>query len=151
MLKEFKEFIMQGNVLDLAVAVVMGSAFTAIVNSLVEDIIGPIIAALSGSADISDVTVSIGPANLGVGAFLQAVIDFLIIALILFIIIKAINTMTSQFKKAEETTEEVEAPTVEELLGDIKEILKSENSVHTTNVVDNPLNDPIVEDPDRTV
>lgn len=118
---------MQGNVLDLAIGVVMGTAFTAIVTALVEDIITPIIAAVSGNSDISDMTVSVGPANLGVGAFLQAVIDFLIIAVILFIIIKAVNTMTTQFKHEEEETDEVEAPTVEELLSDIKEILKEEN------------------------
>lgn len=134
MLKEFKEFIMQGNVLDLAIAVVMGSAFTAIVTSLVEDIIGPIIAALSGSADISDVTVAVGPAQLGVGAFLQAVIDFLIIAIILFIIIKAVNTMTSRFKH-DDSTEEVEAPTVEELLTDIKGILKEEQTSSSKDII----------------
>lgn len=134
MLKEFKEFIMQGNVLDLAIAVVMGSAFTAIVKSLVEDIIGPIIAALSGSADISDVTVAVGPAQLGVGAFLQAVIDFLIIAIILFIIIKAVNTMTSRFKH-DDSTEEVEAPTVEELLTDIKGILKEEQTSSSKDII----------------
>lgn len=134
MLKEFKEFIIQGNVLDLAIAVVMGSAFTAIVTSLVEDIIGPIIAALSGSADISDVTVAVGPAQLGVGAFLQAVIDFLIIAVILFIIIKAVNTMTSRFKH-DDGTEEVEAPTVEELLTDIKGILKEDQTTSSNDII----------------
>lgn len=148
MIKEFKEFIMQGNVLDLAIAVVMGSAFTAIVNSLVEDIIGPIIAALSGSADVSDVTVAVGPAQLGVGSFLQAVIDFLIIALILFAIIKAINTMTNRFKRDEVLPEEVEAPTVEELLADIKDILKDDKAVNTT---DGTINTTSLEDPDRTV
>lgn len=148
MIKEFKEFIMQGNVLDLAIAVVMGSAFTAIVNSLVEDIIGPIIAALSGSADVSDVTVAVGPAQLGVGSFLQAVIDFLIVALILFAIIKAINTMTNRFKRDEVLPEEVEAPTVEELLADIKDILKDDKAVNTT---DGTINTTSLEDPDRTV
>lgn len=135
MLKEFKEFIMQGNVLDLAIAVVMGSAFTAIVTSLVEDIIGPIIAALSGSADISDVTVAVGPAQLGVGSFLQAVIDFLIIAFILFIIIKAVNTMTSRFKHDDDSVEEVEAPTVEELLTDIKGILKEDQTNSSKDII----------------
>lgn len=132
MLKEFKEFIMQGNVLDLAIAVVMGSAFTAIVTSLVEDIIGPIIAALSGSSDISEMTVGVGPAELGVGAFLQAIIDFLIIAIILFVIIKAVNSMTSSFKQNEE---EVEAPTVEELLTDIKGILKKEQTSSSKDII----------------
>lgn len=132
MFKEFKEFIMQGNVLDLAIGVVMGSAFTAIVTSLVEDIIGPIIAALSGSSDISEMTVGVGPAELGVGAFLQAIIDFLIIAIILFVIIKAVNSMTSSFKQNEE---EVEAPTVEELLTDIKGILKKEQTSSSKDII----------------
>lgn len=132
MFKEFKEFIMQGNVLDLAIGVVMGSAFTAIVTSLVEDIIGPIIAALSGSSDISEMTVGVGPAELGVGAFLQAIIDFLIIAIILFVIIKAVNSMTSSFKQNEE---EVEAPTAEELLADIKDILREEREASSNNII----------------
>lgn len=146
MFKEFKEFIMRGNVLELAIGVVMGSAFTAIVNALVEDIIGPIIAALTGSADISDVTVAIGPANLGIGSFLQAVIDFLIIAVILFIIVKSINTVSARFKHQEE--EEVEVPTVEELLGDIKEILKEERQSH---VINGTVAQPPKDEPDQSL
>lgn len=122
MIKEFKEFIARGNVLELAVGLVMGSAFTAIVNSLVEYIITPIIVALTGQAKIEDLSVMIGSAPLKYGEFLQAVINFFLVALVLFFIIKFINTLTLRNKpKPEETP--VEAPTVEELLGDIRDLL----------------------------
>lgn len=140
MFKEFKEFIMQGNVLDLAIGVVMGAAFTAIVNSLVEDMIGPIIAAVSGNSDISGLTISIGSAELGVGAFLQSIINFLLISIVLFIIIKGVNTITRQFKHEEEKEEEP-APTAEDLLADIKTILKEEKQAQT--------NPPEEESPDQ--
>lgn len=121
MIKEFKEFIMRGNVIELAVGIVMGTAFTAIVTALVEHIITPIIVAVSGNANISDLSVQIGTATLTYGAFLQAVINFLIIALVLFIIIKALNTVLR--RKETEPEVEVEAPTVEHYLEDIRDLL----------------------------
>ena len=87
---EFKAFAMRGNVLDMAVGVVVGSAFTAIVNSLVNDIISPIIG-LFFNADFSDVVIQIGDVGIGVGSFLNAVINFLIVAFVLFVVIKFIN------------------------------------------------------------
>lgn len=121
MIKEFKEFIMRGNVIELAVGIVMGTAFTAIVTALVEHIITPIIVAVSGNANVSDLSVQVGTATLTYGAFLQAVIDFLIIALVLFVIIKALNTF---FRKKENEPEvEVEAPTVEQYLEEIRDLL----------------------------
>ena len=88
--EEFKAFAMRGNVLDMAVGVVVGSAFTAIVNSLVNDIISPIIG-LFFNADFSDVVIQIGDVGIGVGAFLNAIINFLIVAFVLFVVIKFIN------------------------------------------------------------
>ncbi|MFC6463552.1 large conductance mechanosensitive channel protein MscL [Marinilactibacillus sp. GCM10026970] len=127
MIKEFKEFIARGNVLELAIGLVMGSAFTAIVNSLVESIITPIIVALTGEAEIADLSLTIGSAPLGYGQFLQAVINFLLIALVLFFMIKFINTLTLRNKPEPEETP-VEAPTVEELLEDIRDLLAKKDA-----------------------
>ena len=89
MLKEFKEFALKGNVVDLAIGVVIGGAFGAIVSSVVEDVITPIIGAIFGQPDFSGIT--LGPIQLG--NFLNAVVNFLIIALCLFAVVKAINKM----------------------------------------------------------
>ncbi len=91
MLKEFQKFLMRGNVMDLAVAVIIGVAFGAIVTSLVEDIIGPIIGLLTGGVNLAGQTTTIGPAVFGTGNFVQAVINFLIVGFVLFLIIRAIN------------------------------------------------------------
>ena len=88
--EEFKAFAMRGNVLDMAVGVVVGSAFTAIVNSLVNDIISPIIG-LFFNADFSDVVIQIGDVGIGVGAFLNAIINFLIVAFVLFMVINMLH------------------------------------------------------------
>lgn len=125
MLKEFKEFLMRGNVLDLAVAVVVGGAFQQIVGALVDHIIMPLVAAFSGNAEVEDIVVSVGPANLGIGQFLQAVIDFLFIALVVFIFIKIITSIGDRFKKDE--PEEVEVPTVEQYLEEIRDLLAAQN------------------------
>ena len=105
--EEFKAFAMRGNVLDMAVGVVVGSAFTAIVNSLVNDIISPIIG-LFFNADFSDVVIQIGDVGIGVGAFLNAIINFLIVAFVLFVVIKFVNSL---HKKPEEPTEPEEPTT----------------------------------------
>ena len=91
-LEEFKAFAMRGNVLDMAVGVVIGSAFTAIVNSLVNDIINPAIG-LFFNADFSNVGIHIGDVTIGVGSFINAIINFLIVAFVLFLTIKAINML----------------------------------------------------------
>ena len=98
-LEEFKAFAMRGNVLDMAVGVVIGSAFTAIVNSLVNDIINPAIG-LFFNADFSDVGIHIGDVTIGVGSFINAIINFLIVAFVLFVVIKAVNAL---HKKPEES------------------------------------------------
>ena len=103
MFKEFKEFIARGNVLDMAVGLIMGSAFTAIVNSLVDDLLMPIIAGLTAGVNYEDLVVSVGGADLKIGNLINAIISFIIIAFVLFLIVKAINN----FHK-EEPVEETE-------------------------------------------
>ena len=105
--EEFKAFAMRGNVLDMAVGVVIGGAFTAIVNSLVGDIIKPLIG-LFFNADFSDVVIQIGDVGIGVGAFLNAIINFLIVAFVLFVVIKFVNSL---HKKPEEPAEPEEPTT----------------------------------------
>ena len=116
MLKEFKEFISKGSVMDLAVGVIIGGAFSKIVSSLVDDIIMPLVGLLLGGADISNYFVTLdggkyatlaeaqeaGAATLNYGVFLNRIIDFLIIAFVLFLIIKAINKARALTKKPEE-------------------------------------------------
>lgn len=130
MLKEFREFIARGNVMDLAVAVVMGAAFTAIVNSLVDDIIMPLIGVLLGGVDFTTLAIQVGDATIMYGNFIQAVINFLIIAWVIFLIVKAMNRAAKQFSSPEE--EEVEAApelTVEEkLLTQIRDLLEAQKS-----------------------
>lgn len=99
MWKEFKEFISRGNVMDLAVGVIIGGAFQAIITSLVNDVIMPVITMITGKADFSDLVVNIGSAKLGIGNFISAVINFLIIALVIFFMVKSINTLN---KKSQE-------------------------------------------------
>ena len=106
-MSEFKEFISRGNVMDMAVGIIIGCAFTAIVTSLVEDVINPILGCFGGM-DFSNIVIPlVGDASLKVGSFINAVINFLIMAFILFSIIKAMNAATSKLKKEEEE----EAPT----------------------------------------
>ena len=90
--EEFKAFAMRGNVLDKAVGVVIGGAFTAIVNSLVNDIINPAIG-LFFNADFSDVGIHVGDVMIGIGSFINAIINFLIVAFVLFVVIKTINAL----------------------------------------------------------
>ncbi len=93
MLKEFKEFIMRGNVLDLAVAVIIGGAFGKIVASFVDDILMPLIGLLLGRVDFSSLAWTVGEASVRYGAFIQTLVDFLIIAAAVFLIVKAISAV----------------------------------------------------------
>lgn len=88
---EFKEFIAKGNVMDMAVGVVIGGAFGAIVTSLVDDIIGPILGVIMGGVDFTKVGITVGGATIAIGNFIQAIINFLIVALVIFSVIKAFN------------------------------------------------------------
>ncbi len=99
MLSEFKAFLMRGNIIDLAVAVVIGAAFTLVVNSLVDDIINPLIAAIVGKPDFSDLTISVGDAEIRYGSFITALINFVLVAVaIFFFVIKPVNAMLARTK-----------------------------------------------------
>ena len=100
-MKEFKEFISRGNVMDMAVGIIIGGAFTAIVTSLVEDIITPIIGMIGGF-DFSGLVITVNNSPVAVGKFINAIINFLLIAIVLFSIIKAVNKAASIAKKPEE-------------------------------------------------
>lgn len=121
-IKEFKEFISRGSVIDLAVAVVIGGAFTKIVNSLVDDIIMPIIGVIIGGINFEHLMITVGTAEIKYGMFIQAIVNFLLIALVIFSIIKSIN----QFKKKEEEKpEEPEKPSEDiVLLTEIRDLLR---------------------------
>ncbi|MBR5579538.1 MAG: large conductance mechanosensitive channel protein MscL [Lachnospiraceae bacterium] len=106
--EEFKKFITRGNVMDMAVGVIIGGAFTAIVNSLVNDIMMPVLSLITGGIDFTHMCIILGKgeeaATLNYGTFLAAVINFLLIALVIFIMIKFINKLTPKKEKAPETT-----------------------------------------------
>lgn len=126
-IEEFKAFAMQGNVLDLAVGVVIGGAFSKIVTSLVENIITPFIGIITGGTDISGLMIEFGNAQFKYGAFLQSIIDFLIIALSIFAFIKFINEIKGKIVTEEEVVEEAPALTTsEELLVEIRDLLSKE-------------------------
>ena len=102
----FRKFIMRGNVIDLAVAVVIGAAFTLVVNSLVADIINPILAAIVGKPDFSDLTITIRDATIMYGNFITALINFLLVAAaIYFIIVKPMNMMQARLDRGKGTPE----------------------------------------------
>jgi large conductance mechanosensitive channel len=122
MLKEFKDFITKGNVLDLAVAVVIGAAFTLVVNSLVKDILMQVIAAIVGKPDFNQLTFKLGKGIIFYGNFLTVLINFLIVAAALFVIIKVITKLQEMRKPSE--LEEAEATEIE-LLTEIRDALIS--------------------------
>lgn len=96
--EEFKAFIAKGNVMDMAVGVIIGGAFGKIVSSLVENILMPLIGILIGGVNFSDLSVKVGTAEVKYGIFLHSVFDFLIIALVIFIMVKQITKVTNMFK-----------------------------------------------------
>lgn len=120
---EFKAFIARGNVLDMAVGVVIGGAFTAIVTSIVENLLTPIIGLLMGNTDFSSLVV----AGFGIGNVINAIITFFITAFAVFWIVKAVNKAQELGKKEEEAApEEPAGPTPEELLTEIRDLLKAQ-------------------------
>jgi large conductance mechanosensitive channel len=127
MLKEFKDFINRGNVIDLAVAVVIGVAFTAIVNSLVADIITPIMGILLGGINFTGLTLQLGEANIAYGHFIQAIINFLIISLVVFLIVRTINHIQKEpIPPEKEMPAAPPLPSPEEkLLAEIRDLLKA--------------------------
>lgn len=124
-LKEFKEFAMRGNVLDMAVGVVVGSAFTAIVTSIVENLLTPLLGLLIPNSTFAEWA----PGGFGIGAVINAIITFIITAFVVFLIVKGMNTMQDLRKKEEKEApaepEAPAAPTSEELLTEIRDLLKN--------------------------
>ncbi|MCR4909294.1 MAG: large-conductance mechanosensitive channel protein MscL [Lachnospiraceae bacterium] len=128
---EFKEFIEQGSVMDMAVGIIVGGAFKSIVDSLVEDMLMPIIGIFVGADSFASLSVTIGGAVIKYGNFISTVINFLILAFVLFLMVKALNTINEKaraLKKKEEAEEEAAAePTKEEvLLTEIRDLLKKQ-------------------------
>ena len=106
MMKEFKTFISRGNVVDMAVGVVVGGAFTAIINSVVNDVFMPLVGMITGGVNFSELKATVGSAELCYGNFIQNIINFLIVAFVLFLFVKAVNKLRSMGKKKEEASEE---------------------------------------------
>jgi len=125
-LKEFREFAMRGNVVDMAVGVIIGGAFGKIVSSLVGDVVMPVLGILTGGVDFKDLKITLAEAvgetpavTLNYGAFVQNVFDFVIIAFAIFMMIKGIN-------KVKKPVEKVKGPSQEELLTEIRDLLKKQ-------------------------
>lgn len=136
MLNEFKKFISKGNVVDLAVGVVVGGAFSKIVSSLVNDIIMPLIGVIIGGIDFTNLSLKVGEATINYGMFIQNIIDFLIISFCIFLVVKALNTLDDMTKKKleklkkEEKAEKKDEEKVSEeilLLREINNSLKKQN------------------------
>ena len=119
MLREFRQFLLRGNVVDLAVAVVIGVAFIAIVNSLINDIIMPIIGLLIGGIDFAGLSVTAGSAVIAYGNFVQAIVNFVVIGVVLFLVVRAVNRL---HKKQEAAP--AEPPAQERLLTEIRDLLR---------------------------
>lgn len=127
---EFKKFAIQGNVLDLAVAVVIGGAFGKIVSSLVDNIIMPLVGVLLGGYSFKKLSIQVGDAGIQYGLFIQSVVDFFIISLSIFLFIRLFASL--KLKKEEEKTEEEEAavnPEIE-LLSEIRDLLKEQKRMN---------------------
>lgn len=122
MLKEFRDFINRGNVMDLAVAVILGAAFTAIVNSLVNDIIMPLIGLVLGGLDFSTLSITVGQAVIAYGTFIQAIVNFIVIAFVVFLLVRTINRM----QQPKEAAPAAPPPPSDEvkLLSEIRDLLK---------------------------
>ena len=125
MFSEFKKFALKGNVVDLAVGVIIGAAFGKIVTSLVNDIIMPLIGLLLGGVSFANLNFPIGDAVVAYGIFIQTIVDFFIVAFSIFLFIKLFNRLK---RKEEEIIPEPPAPTKEEeLLAEIRDLLKAKN------------------------
>jgi large conductance mechanosensitive channel len=121
MLKEFRDFINRGNVIDLAVAVIIGVAFGAIITSLVNDIIMPLVGIIIGGVDFTGLAITFGEAQILYGNFIQAIINFLIVAFVIFMIVRTINKM----KKPAEPSAPAAPPEDIVLLTEIRDLLKN--------------------------
>lgn len=123
MLTEFRKFALKGNVIDLAVAVILGAAFTGIVTSLVNDIIMPLIGVLLGGVDFTTLSIQVGEATVAYGLFIQAIVNFLLIALVLFFMVRAINKMQERSAKEEAAAPPPPPSDEVKLLTEIRDLL----------------------------
>ena len=132
---EFKTFAMRGNVMDMAIGVVIGAAFGKITTSIVNDIIMPLIGLVTGGIDLTQwnillnsaaVAAGADPVTLGIGNLLAVILDFIIVAFAMFLLVKAMNKLASLKKKEEEAPDEDPKPTSEELLTEIRDLLKEQ-------------------------
>ena len=126
-ISEFKSFIARGNVVDLAVGVIIGGAFGKIVTSIVNDILMPLIGILIGGIDFTNLSLKVGDATIAYGNFIQNVIDFLIVAACIFFIVKIIEKITKKEEKKEEIKEEIQKDEKIVLLEEIRDLLKQNN------------------------
>ena len=129
--EEFKKFIARGNVIDLAVGVIIGGAFSSIVTSLVNNILTPILGLVLGGADFSNLAITFKDTRIEYGAFIQNVIDFLIVAVCIFALVKFINKIMHLKKKEEEKPAEPKKSAEVLLLEEIRDLLKEENKPKT--------------------
>lgn len=142
MIKEFRDFIARGNTMDLAVGIIIGAAFTAIVSSMVDDLINPLLGLVLGGVDFSNMYLVLSgevPANAGLatardsgaavfayGAFVTAVINFMIIAFVVFLLVKAVNRIRAAAIRTREVAPEAPAkPSAEDLLAEIRDLMKA--------------------------
>lgn len=130
-LNEFKEFISRGNVLDMAVGVIIGGAFGKIVTSVVNDILMPLIGIFIGGLDFTGLTLKVKDATITYGVFIQNVIDFLIVALCIFFIVKIVNRITNNKKEEVEVVSEPKKDEQVVLLEEIRDLLKAQNKKKT--------------------
>lgn len=115
MLKEFKKFIAKGNVLDLAVGVIVGGAFSSIVSSLVNNIFTPILGLIMGGIDFSNLSITFRDTKIMYGAFIQSIIDFLIVAFCLFLVVKAMNKINIKREEPKKVTKSEELKVLEQI------------------------------------
>lgn len=122
-IREFKEFISNGNVMSMAVGIIIGGAFTAIVNSLVSDIITPLLGMILGGINFSGISITVGDATLLVGRFIQSIIMFILTALVIFVIMKGFNKFAAKKKEEEEASAPAEPSEEVKLLTEIRDAL----------------------------
>ncbi|MGY6695128.1 MAG: large conductance mechanosensitive channel protein MscL [Roseinatronobacter sp.] len=128
MFREFKLFISRGNAMDMAVGIIIGAAFTAIVTSLVDDMVNPLIGLFIGGIDFSGLSFGLGDAQFRIGNFINAVIKFLIIAFVVFLLVRTVNRIAAFARPpAEPVAPVVKAPTAEELLTEIRDALREQS------------------------